>query len=226
MDEEAWRNLCEKDRQALLAKMKLEQRKLRKELYGDEWLNYLKSLEGDNDALRKAKDEKRAEFQRLLALKLARNRQKTPKNLIEIEENEISEEIEEKFTADWVKLQIDDEAWRRLSEKERQSLLTQMRLEQQKIRKELYGEDWLNYLKTLDDEEEAIEKIRAERRAKFQKLLSARLFAQKQLQPTGYDKNLPEQDFERKGLGYTLTCQIRVIEQLMSKQFQRFCSKV
>ena len=189
MDEEAWRNLCEKDRQALLAKMKLEQRKLRKELYGDEWLNYLKSLEGDNDALRKAKDEKRAEFQRLLALRLARNRQKIPEKLIEIEENEISEEIEENLTADWVKHQIDDEAWRQLSEKERQSLLTQMRLEQQKIRKELYGEDWLNYLKRLDDDEEALEKIRAERRAKFEKLLSARLFAQKELQPTGYNKN-------------------------------------
>ena len=200
MDEEAWRNLCEKDRQALLAKMKLEQRKLRKELYGDEWLTYLKSLEGDNDALRKAKDEKRAEFQRLLALRLARNRQKIPENLIEIEENEISEEIEEKLTAEWVKHQIDDEAWRQLSEKERQSLLTQMRLEQQKIRKELYGEDWLNYLKRLDDDEEALEKIRAERRAKFEKLLSARLLLQKELQPKGYNENILEQALKRKSL--------------------------
>lgn len=204
MDEDAWRNLCEQDRQALLAKMKLEQRKLRKELYGDEWLNYLKSLEGDNDALRKAKDEKRAEFHRLLALRLARNRQKIPKKLIEIEENEINEEIEEKLNADWVKLQIDDETWRRLSEKQRQSLLTQMRLEQQKIRKELYGEDWLNYLKRLDDDKEAIEKIRVERRAKFEKLLSARLFAQKELQPKGYNKNLPEQALELARSGNTL----------------------
>lgn len=71
LDEEAWRKLSEKERQALLAKMKLEQRKLRRELYGDDWLNYLRSLEGDETALKKAREEKRAEFNRLLALRLA-----------------------------------------------------------------------------------------------------------------------------------------------------------
>lgn len=59
-----------------------------------------------------------------------------------------------------------------------------MKLEQQKLRKELYGDDWLNYLKSLEGDEEAIEKARAEKRAIFEKLLAARLLTQKQLRPT------------------------------------------
>ena len=42
MDEEAWRNLSEQERQRLIAEAKLAQRKLRKELYGDDYLAYLK----------------------------------------------------------------------------------------------------------------------------------------------------------------------------------------
>ena len=45
---------------------------------------------------------------------------------MEIEENEITEEIEERLTADWVKVQMDEEAWRKLSEKERQALIARV----------------------------------------------------------------------------------------------------
>ena len=46
---------------------------------------------------------------------------------MELEENEITEEIAERLTADWVKLQMDEEAWRKLSEKERQALIARVR---------------------------------------------------------------------------------------------------
>lgn len=45
---------------------------------------------------------------------------------MEIEENEITEEIEDRLTVDWVKLQMDEEAWRKLSEKERQALIARV----------------------------------------------------------------------------------------------------
>ena len=45
---------------------------------------------------------------------------------MEIEENEITEKIEERLTADWVILQMDEEAWRKLSEKERQALIARV----------------------------------------------------------------------------------------------------
>lgn len=42
MNDAEWRKINEQERQALLAKLKIEQRKLRKELYGDAWLGYLR----------------------------------------------------------------------------------------------------------------------------------------------------------------------------------------
>ena len=44
-------------------------------------------------------------------------------DLLDVENKHLTEEQEEKFTADWVKIQMDEEAWRKLTEKERQLLL-------------------------------------------------------------------------------------------------------
>ena len=43
--------------------------------------------------------------------------------LLDVEEKSLTEEEEEKFTVDWVKTQMDEETWRKISEKERQLLL-------------------------------------------------------------------------------------------------------
>ena len=44
-------------------------------------------------------------------------------DLLDVENKHLTDEQEEKFTADWVKIQMDEEAWRKLNEKERQLLL-------------------------------------------------------------------------------------------------------
>ena len=44
-------------------------------------------------------------------------------DLLDVENKHLTDEQEEKFTADWVKIQMDEEAWRKLTEKERQLLL-------------------------------------------------------------------------------------------------------
>ena len=44
-------------------------------------------------------------------------------DLLDVEHKHLTNEQEEQFTADWVKIQMDEEAWRKLTEKERQLLL-------------------------------------------------------------------------------------------------------
>ena len=49
------------------------------------------------------------------------------------EEEELLE-MEETFSADWVKRQMDEEEWRKMSEKERQALIARTKLAQRKDR--------------------------------------------------------------------------------------------
>ena len=44
-------------------------------------------------------------------------------DLLDVEHKHLTDEQEDQFTADWVKIQMDEEAWRKLTEKERQLLL-------------------------------------------------------------------------------------------------------
>ena len=57
------------------------------------------------------------------------------------------EKIEDEFCADWVKREMDDAEWRKMNEQERQALLARLKMEQRKLRKELYGDAWLGYLR-------------------------------------------------------------------------------
>ena len=131
MDEATWRALSEIERQRLIAEAKLTQLKLRKELYGDDWMRKLEELEGDEEAIRRLKALQKAEFDRRLAelLKL-RNRKSqtesdgppsTPTNILEIEDKEVSDKAVDDFCVDWVKKEMDEAAWRALSETERMS---------------------------------------------------------------------------------------------------------
>ena len=103
MDEDAWRKLSEKERQAIIMKTKLAQRQLQKEMYGADWINKIESLKGDNAAIEELKRNQRELFnQRLKAMILTK---KTATHLSQIDDNEFKEvnsNLEEKLCADWV----------------------------------------------------------------------------------------------------------------------------
>ena len=112
MDEEEWRKLSEQERQRLIALAKLEQRKLRREMYGDDWLRYLASLR-DQEAIDEAKRRQKEEFDRLLKARLLRKGDKTEeeleKEVEELIEEELENKVEEEYDVDWVKRQLDEE---------------------------------------------------------------------------------------------------------------------
>ena len=99
-------------------------------MYGDEWLNVLKNLEGDEEAILKARQQRKNEYNQrlasLLALKKLRALQE-PEKLEDIEENEIIDSKKyEKFCVDWVKREMDEETWRKMNEQEKQKFLLGM----------------------------------------------------------------------------------------------------
>ena len=99
-------------------------------MYGDEWLNVLKNLEGDEEAILKARQQRKDEYNQrlasLLALKKLRALQE-PEKLEDIEENEIIDSKKyEKFCVDWVKREMDEETWRKMNEQEKQKFLLVM----------------------------------------------------------------------------------------------------
>ena len=74
------------------AKAKVEQRKLRNKMYGDEWLNVLKNLEGDDEAIFEARQQRKNEYNQRLATLVALKKLRAseePEKLEDIEENEI-----------------------------------------------------------------------------------------------------------------------------------------
>ena len=52
----------------------------------------------------------------------------------------ITEKEEDVLCEDWVKAQMDEETWRKMSEKERQAYLAKMKLLQRQLRKDMYGD--------------------------------------------------------------------------------------
>ena len=178
MDEAAWRALSEKERQNLIMEAKLAQRKLQKELYGDDWIKHLKALEGDEEAIKKLQVERREEFNTRLAAMLALKKlqaQKPASDLLEIEDQTISEEEEEQYCAEWVKREMDEEAWRRLSTQERHRLIMQAKLAEKLLRQEMYGEDWRKKMEELHGDEAALAELRLKQKAVFAAKLKERM---------------------------------------------------
>ena len=64
-------------------------------------------------------------------------------------------EPEPVYDLDWIRRQMSEEEWRKLSEKERQRLLMEAKLLERMLRREMYGEDWQRRLRELGDDEEA-----------------------------------------------------------------------
>ncbi|CBY12803.1 unnamed protein product [Oikopleura dioica] len=185
MSEAEWQKLSEQERQRLIAIAKLEQKKLQKEMYGDDYLKAMKSLEGDEEALKKLQDDQRKEFDARLAAALlaAKKRPKSPakepESLLEIEDKALGDEKIEQFSADWVQQQMSETEWKQLSEQERQRLIAVAKLEQKKLQKEIYGDDYLKAMKTLEGDEEATKKLQEEQRRQFNARLAAALAAAK-----------------------------------------------
>ena len=180
MDEETWRKMSEKERQAYLAKMKLLQRQLRKDMYGDEWSKQLQQLGNDEAALANLKNSQREEFNRRLAALLAAKRK--AEHLSDIgDENveKVSEKESEKLCADWVKKNMDEEYLRNMSEKERQAYIAKMKLLQKQLRSEMYGDEWQKQLKQLEGDDLATEKLRKAQREAFNKKLAMLLAAKR-----------------------------------------------
>ena len=181
MDEEEWRKLSEQERQKKILEAKLAFRKLQKELYGEDWIKQLKLLEGNENELRKLRERQKAELERRLKEMMNKSTtppQTPPQNLFEVENREIGEKEEETFCADWVKLEMDEEEWRKLSEQERQKLIAETRLAERQLRRELYGEEWRKELETLRGNEAALEQLRTRQRALFAAKLKERMEAQ------------------------------------------------
>ena len=66
---------------------------------------------------------------------------------------------DEEYDLDWIKRQMDEEAWRKMSEQERQKLLAKMKLLERMLRKELYGSDWQRRLAQLRGDEDALREL-------------------------------------------------------------------
>ena len=109
----------------------------------------LKEIEGDEDAMKKLRDEQRKAFNARLAAALfgAKKRpespEKEPDSILEIENKTINDEKLDQFSADWVQKQMSEAEWQKLSEQERQRLIAVAKLEQKKLQKEMYGDDYL-----------------------------------------------------------------------------------
>ena len=179
MTDEEWRRLNEEERQALLMKAKLLERQLKKELYGDEWEKERARLAGDEAALAELERERRQAFEKMMKLRLLNARHRNEINdLTDLgdeapEEHDELDHIEDKLCADWVKKQMDDEEWRKLSEHERQQLILKSKLAQRALRREMYGDDWQKQLAALQGDEAALEAYRRNQRELFNKRLAA-----------------------------------------------------
>ena len=181
MDQEEWRKMSEKERQALLMKAKLAQRQLRKELYGDDWTSRLAALQGDEDAINALKRKQKEEFdKRMRALLIAKK--KKPEDLTQINEQDvqaINVKEEEKLCADWAKKEMDEDVWRKLSEKERQAIIMKTKLAQRQLQKEMYGADWINKIESLKGDNAAIEELKRNQRELFNQRLKAMILTKK-----------------------------------------------
>ena len=114
----------------MLIKAKLAYRKLQKESYGDSWTRQLKDLEGNEEAIQKLREQQRFDFNaKLTAMLLLKAGKPKITNLLEIETDvdEITDKQIDVFCAEWVKKEIDEAAWKALSEKGRQKLILQVR---------------------------------------------------------------------------------------------------
>ena len=127
------------------------------------------------------KAEQRADFNRRLAEMLALKKlmeKKEPKDLLDIQDQNVTEKLEEQFCADWVKREMDEEAWRRLSAQERQKLIIQAKLAEKALRQEMYGDDWQKKLDEMRGNEAALDDLRAKQKALFAAKLKERMDAQ------------------------------------------------
>ena len=145
---EKWRQMSEQERQATLMKVKLAQRQLReqllKESFGDDWKSKLDSMMQNEAEYEKWRSTKVNEFNDRLMKMLALNKTKTTlEDITEV----ITDEKEEAACADWVKQQMDEAEWARLSQKEKQALIAKAKLEQRKLKKEMFGDDWMKHLR-------------------------------------------------------------------------------
>ncbi|CBY12801.1 unnamed protein product [Oikopleura dioica] len=214
MSEEEWRKLSEKERQRLLMEAKLLERMLRREMYGDDWQKRLRELGDDEEARRRLLEEQRKRMEKMLALRLLnkKNRQNgeneenddiifdVPVDWFD-EGDENLAKIEEDYCVDWVKRQMDEEEWRKLSEQERQRLIALAKLEQRKLRREMYGDDWLRYLASLRDQD-AIDEAKRRQKEEFDRLLRARLLKKGEKTEEELEKEIEEiiEDVSEKNL--------------------------
>ena len=83
---------------------------------------------------------------------------------------------------DWIRRQMDEEAWRKLSEKERQRLLMEAKLLQRMLNKELYGSDWLRRIAELEGDEAALRELKRLQREKYEKMMRLKLLNRKRPQ--------------------------------------------
>ena len=181
MSEAEWRRLNEAERQALLLKAKLLEKQLRKEMYGDDWLAEKDRLAGDEAALAELDRQRRMAYEKAMKLRLLNMRNKA--EIAEFgdlgdqtELTEELEEVEEKLTADWVKLEMDEAEWRKLSERERQELIREAKLAQRKLRAEMYGDQWLEELARMNGQVTEEDALRKRKREEFDRRLKAMLF--------------------------------------------------
>lgn len=77
---------------------------------------------------------------------------------------------------------MDEEAWRKLSEKERQRLLMEAKLLQRMLNKELYGSDWLRKIAELEGDEAALRELKRLQREKYEKMMRLKLLNRKRPQ--------------------------------------------
>lgn len=82
---------------------------------------------------------------------------------------------------------MDEEVWRKLSEKERQRLLMEAKLLQRMLNKELYGSDWLRRIAELEGDEAALRELKRLQREKYEKMMRLKLLNRKRLQNKDYD---------------------------------------
>lgn len=181
MSEAEWRRLNEAERQALLLKAKLLEKQLRKEMYGNDWLAEKDRLAGDEAALTELDRQKRMAYDKAMKLRLLNMRNKA--EITELgdlgNQTELTEElevVEEKLTADWVKLEMDEAEWRKLSERERQELIREAKLAQRKLRSEMYGDQWLEELARMNGQVTEEDALRKRKREEFDRRLKAMLF--------------------------------------------------
>ena len=181
MSEAEWRRLNESERQAALLKAKLLEKQLRKEMYGSDWLAERDRLAGDEAALAELDKQRRLVYEKAMKLRLLNMRNKGEINDFsdlgdQVELTEELEQTEEKLTADWVKGEMDEADWRKLSERERQEIIRQAKLAQRKLRAEMYGDEWLEQLARMNGRIDDEAELRRLKREEFDRRLKAMLF--------------------------------------------------